>query len=175
LTEVVGQAPEQAAHGLFAINLSMLVAFLLWGGVMPTLVQRGIAPSRLIALGWPIGVVVLAAIIVRGPSAGAAWWALWCMSTSVVALSQPAVAQAFPKAQAGRALSAFNLVVFLGVFANQWGIGLVIDALSSTGLGRVECYRAAFGVILLGSLGSGAWYRWTARARSTGGAVTSRP
>jgi hypothetical protein len=128
----------------------------------------------LIALGWPVGVIVLAIIIVRGPLADAGWWALWCMSTSVVTLSQPAVAQSFPKAQAGRALSAFNLVIFLGVFANQWGIGLVIDALSGTGLGRVESFRAAFGVFLLGSLGSGAWYRWTASASSPGGAVATR-
>jgi MFS family permease len=174
LTEVVGQSAEQAAHGLFAINLSMLVAFLFWGGVMPTLVWRGFAPSRLIALGWPVGVVVLAAVIVRGPLADARWWALWCLATSVVTLSQPAVAQAFPKAQAGRALSAFNLVVFLGVFANQWGIGLAIDALGTTGLSRVDCYRAAFGAFLLGSLASGAWYRWAASAGSPGGAVVSR-
>jgi predicted MFS family arabinose efflux permease len=174
LTEVVGQSPEQAARGLFVINLSMLVAFLFWGSVMPTLVKRGFAPNRLIALGWPVGVAVLAAIIVGGPMAGTGWWALWCMSTSVVTLSQPAVAQAFPKAKAGRALSAFNLVVFLGVFANQWGIGLVIDALSTTGLDRGECFRAAFAMFLVGSLASGVWYWWTADARSLGGVLATR-
>lgn len=174
LTDVVGQSPDQAARGLFAINLSMLVAFLFWGVAMPTLVNRGLTPSRLIALAWPLGALVLAAIIVRGPLADAGWWALWCMSTSVVTLSQPAVAQAFPMALAGRALSAFNLVIFLGVFANQWGIGLVIDALSTTGLGRVECFRVAFGVFLLCSVGSGAWYRWAGGARSPDAAAATR-
>jgi len=173
LTEVVGQAPERAAHGLFFINLSMLVAFLFWGSVMPMLVRRGLDPDRLIARGWPVGVVVLAATIARGPLAGAGWWALWCMTTSVVTLSQPAVAQAFPKEQAGRALSAFNLVVFLGVFANQWGVGLVIDALSAAGLDRVECYQAAFGLLLFGSLASGAWYWWAPGTRSPGGALAT--
>lgn len=174
LTEVVGQTPEQAARGLFFINLCMLIAFLFWGSVMPMLVRLGLAPNRLIALGWPVGLVVLAAMIACGPLAGAGWWALWCMSTSVVTLSQPAVAQAFPKAQAGRALSAFNLVIFLGVFANQWGIGLVIDALFATGLDRVACYRAAFGLFLLGSLGSGVWYWWTPGARSLDGVLATR-
>ena len=46
----------------------------------------------------------------------AAVWGLFCMSCTVVALSQPAVGQAFPAALAGRALSAYNLVIFVGVF-----------------------------------------------------------
>lgn len=174
LTDVVGEAPEQAAGGLFFINFSMLAAFLFWGSVMPALVKHGLGPDRLIGVGWPIGAVVLAATIVRGPSAGAEWWAMWCITTSVVTLSQPALAQAFPKEQAGRALSAFNLVVFLGVFVNQWGIGLLIDALSKNGLDRVDCYRTAFGAVLLGSLGSGVWYWWTAGVRSLGGRLAAR-
>ena len=51
-----------------------------------------------------------------------------CMS-----LSQPALAQAFAAAQAGRALSAYNLLIFGGVFCVQWGIGLAIDALQAAG------------------------------------------
>jgi predicted MFS family arabinose efflux permease len=173
LTEVVGETSERAALGLFYINLGMLVAFLFWGSVMPMLVRRGLHPDRLIARGWPVGVAALAATIALGPQAGAAWWALWCVTTSVVSLSQPAVAQVFPREQAGRALSAFNLVVFLGVFANQWGIGLVIDALSAAGLDRLGCYRAAFGLLLLGSLASGIWYWWNPGTRSPAEALAA--
>ena len=45
--------------------------------------------------------------------------------------------EAYAKAEAGRALSAFNLLIFLGVFTCRWGMGLVIDALMAAGWGRV--------------------------------------
>ena len=36
---------------------------------------------------------------------------------------------AFDSRLAGRALSAYNLVIFLGVFVIQWGFGLLVDGL----------------------------------------------
>ena len=62
-----------------------------------------------------------------------------------MSLTQPALGQAFPPAQAGRALSAYNLVIFGGVFAVQWGLGLAIDALRAAGLATVPAYQWAFG------------------------------
>ncbi|OYU73451.1 MAG: hypothetical protein CFE45_37285 [Burkholderiales bacterium PBB5] len=67
------------------------------------------------------------------------------MGTSVVSLAQPAVGQAFPRHLAGRALSAFNLMIFAGVFAIQWGIGLAIDALRRGGMDAALAYRWAMG------------------------------
>jgi predicted MFS family arabinose efflux permease len=158
LTHVVMTDAVGAARGLFVINLSMLASFLAWGLLMPRLAARGIGPEPLIAWGWPLGAVVLLAIIVLGPAADAPWLALWCACTSVIALCQPAVAQAFAKAEAGRALSAFNLLIFLGVFACQWGIGLVIDALMAAGWARAPSHRAALALLLLSMIAAGTWY-----------------
>ena len=158
LTVVVGQTSREAAQGLFLINLSMLCAFFAWGVVMPRLTQRGWKVDRLITLGVPVSLVVLAAAIALGPRAQAAHWAAWCVSCTFVSLSQPAVGQAFPPAQAGRALSAFNLVIFLGVFCTQWGIGLAIDALVATGLSRPDAMRASFGLFGLASGGAYLWF-----------------
>lgn len=158
LTQVVMSDALGAARGLFLINLAMLASFMTWGLVMPRLVARGIGPDRLIARGWPLGAVVMLAIVVAGPVADALWLAAWCVCTSVVTLCQPLVALAFPKIEAGRALSAFNLLVFLGVFTCQWGMGLVIDTLRSAGWSPVDSYRAAMALLLLGMAGAGAWY-----------------
>ncbi|HEU5294033.1 MAG TPA: MFS transporter [Burkholderiaceae bacterium] len=171
LTQVVGADPVGAARGLFLINLSMLASFMVWGLVMPRLVARGINADQLIRRGWPLGAAVMLLIIVLGPQAHACWLALWCVCTSVIALSQPAVAQAFPKDEAGRALSAFNLLIFLGVFACQWGMGLAIDALTAAGWARDTSHRAAMALLLLATTASGAWYAahgWlSGRARLT--------
>ncbi|MES2715745.1 MAG: MFS transporter [Pseudomonadota bacterium] len=157
LTEVGGRSPDEAAQGLFLVNLCMLVAFFCWGVVMPRLTRAGWAGDRLIALTWPLGVGLLALIIWQAAQATAWMWALWCVCTSVVSLAQPAVAQQFPLALAGRALSAFNLVIFAGVFVLQWGIGLGIDAMRGAGLGVVPAYQLAFGGLALACALSFLW------------------
>ncbi len=144
LTRVAGQDGGTAAQGLFAINLSMLFAFLSWGALMPRLVRRGFDAARLMAMGVPLALLLIFGNAWLGAAAGAAHWALWCVASTFVSLSQPAVGAAFPATQAGRALSAFNLVIFSGVFAIQWGIGLLIDLLLGNGLSDVDAFRAAF-------------------------------
>lgn len=71
------------------------------------------------------------------------------MACTVISLAQPAVALAFPSELAGRALSAFNLVVFSGVFVVQWGIGLGIDGFVATGMGKIQAFQYTMGIFLL--------------------------
>ena len=148
LTQVTGRSAVGAAQGLFLVNLAMLVAVLSWGLLMPRLIRAGWAGERLIALAWPANVLCLGAILWQGPDAGPALWALWCVCASVVTLGQPALGQAFPAALAGRALSAFNLLIFAGVFALQWTIGLGLDALLAMGWPVVQAYRFVFGLFM---------------------------
>ena len=175
LTQVAQRSAAEAAQGLFAVNLCMLLAFLGWGLVMPRLVRTGWTAERVIAWGWPLGVLCMAMILALGPAAGAWAWALWCVCTSVVSLSQPAVGQAFPTALAGRALSAFNLLIFAGVFGLQWGLGLLIDALRLAGWSSLAAYRASFGMLLLFGLASFLWLRWVGPApRASAQSLTAR-
>ncbi|RYY82958.1 MAG: MFS transporter, partial [Comamonadaceae bacterium] len=163
LVRVAGYDPVTAAGGLFTINVAMLVTFWCWGLVNPWLQRRGIVTDRLIAWGMPIHLLVLVGIIVAGPRAGAAALALFCISSTAVSLAQPAIGMVFPASLAGRALSAYNLVIFLGVFVVQWGIGLLVDRFRGVGLGEIDAFRAAFGVFLATSIAS---YGWFLRARS---------
>lgn len=152
MVNVAGYTPQQSAAGLFGINLSMLFAFWLWGVVNPKLVQRGLPAERLIAWGVPLSLGVLAVNVLLGAGAGWPLWALFCVCCSVMALCQPAVALALPAEAAGRALSAYNLAIFCGVFAAQWGIGLLVDGFSALGLSEPDRYRAALGVFWLCSV-----------------------
>lgn len=165
LTRVAGVDPQQAARGLFVINLAMLATFLLWGAVMPTLARRGIGATSLIAWGVPLALAMLLLNIALGPAAGAVHWALWCMACTFVTVSQPALAAAFDTARAGRALSAFNLVIFAGVFSIQWGIGLLIDRLRGLGLSEVDAFRGAFGVFAACSVAAYGWFLLRGRQR----------
>lgn len=148
MVRVAGYAPLEAAGGLFVINLSMLCTFWTWGMLNPWLARKGLTADFLIARGVPLSLLVLAGIIAAGPAAGAAAWALFCMSSTFISLAQPSVGMAFPAALAGRALSAFNLVVFAGVFLMQWGIGLLIDGFRALGVDELSAFRLAMAVFL---------------------------
>ena len=146
MVKVAGYTPEQAAGGLFGINLSMLCTFWLWGVLNPRLAGLGWRPERLIAWGLPLSFVFLGTIVLLGPRAGWPLWALYCVSCTFASLSQPAVALALPAEAAGRALSGYNLVIFGGVFVVQWGIGLLIDALGLFVGDEVSRYRGAIAI-----------------------------
>jgi len=148
MLKVAGYTPLQAATGLFYINAIMLVTFWGWGMVNPWLARQGWSATRLITWGVPFSIAVLAFNIVAGAATGWLGWALFCMSCSTMGLAQPAVGMAFKPSLAGRALSAYNLMIFAGVFAVQWGIGLLIDVFAALGLGTVASFQAAMGVLL---------------------------
>jgi MFS family permease len=148
MVRVTGYSPREAAGGLFLINLCMLCTFWAWGVVNPWLLRRGFGTNRLITMGLPLNLLALAGIVALGSDAGAWAWALFCVSCTFVSLAQPAVGMAFPAALAGRALSAYNLVIFSGVFTIQWGVGLLVDAFGAAGMAEIHAYRAAMSVFL---------------------------
>jgi hypothetical protein len=138
-----------------------------WGIVMPRLIARGATVRGLMLAGLPLPLAMTAWIVVSPAPAGAATWALWCVSCTFVSLSQPAVAQAFPAALAGRALSAFNLVIFAGVFVLQWGIGLLVDAFRALGADESVAFRAAFTAHGVCAALAYLWYAWAAPRQAT--------
>lgn len=161
MTKVAGYSSLEAAQALFWINVAMLCTFWFWGVINPRLARKGYHANGLITRGLPLSFIFLAIIIIAGnsiPLLVGAGLALYCMSCTFVALSQPAVAMAFPPALAGRALTAYNLVMFAGVFAVQWGIGLAVDAFRSAGLTEIQAFQASMGLFLLCCLASYAYF-----------------
>lgn len=173
MQNVAGQTAAQAATGLFWINMAMLATFWSWGMVNPWLLRRGLDANSLMAWGLPSSLLVLAGIVVLGPQAGAGAWALFCVCSTFVSLSLPALAMTFPQALAGRALSAYNLVIFLGVFVVQWGVGLAVDGFAAAGLGTVAAYQSGMALFLACNGGAYAWFVW--RGRSDNADSTAPP
>jgi hypothetical protein len=158
MTRVGGATAGQAAQGLFIINVAMLLAFMAWGAVMPRLARGGYSAVWLMARGLPLCLTLLFLNVALGPAAGAWHWAAWCAACTFVSVSQPALGQAFAPAQAGRALSAFNLVIFAGVFCIQWGMGLLIDVFTGLGSTPLQAFRATFVVFGLCGVVSYGWF-----------------
>jgi hypothetical protein len=91
-------------------------------------------------------------IIYLGPKAGSIHWALFIVSSIFLSLTQPAVGMAFSLSNAGKALTSFNLLIFIGAFFIQWIIGLIIDAGIAFNLSEIDSFKVAMTFVLITSL-----------------------
>jgi len=151
MVKVSGYTPEQSANGLFIIYFSLLISFLSWGYLVPKISKNVSDAIRLLKFGAPLNLIVLAFIIYLGPKAGAYHWAFFAVSSVFLSLTQPAVGMAFSLSNAGKALTSFNLLLFIGAFTLQWIIGVIIDLTMNLGFSEISGFRFAMIFFLLTS------------------------
>ena len=151
MVKVSGYTPEQSANGLFIIYFSLLISFLSWGYLVPKISKNVSDAIRLLKFGAPLNLIVLAFIIYLGPKAGAYHWAFFAVSSVFLSLTQPAVGMAFSLSNAGKALTSFNLLLFVGAFALQWVIGILIDYSMSLGFSEIIGFKVAMMFFLITS------------------------
>ena len=149
MTNVSGYTPIEAALNLFWINLSMLITFFIWGFINPYFHKKGISTDKIIIFGVPLSFLALAFIIYSGTNVSALHFTLFLIASVFVSLAQPAVGMTFPNAIAGKALSSYNLVLFLGTFTVQWAIGVLIDLLKFLGYNTLLTYQISFSIFAL--------------------------
>ena len=154
MIRVAGYTPLESATGLFSINITMLVSFFLWGYFLPKITDLGFNALKILKLGLPISFLVMFTIIVLGSKAGALLITLFILTSIFLSVIQPAVGLSFQSHLAGKALTSFNLLIFLGAFIMQWFIGFVIDLIKSLGYTEIIGFQTAFSVFLLLSLTS---------------------
>ncbi|MDB2698975.1 MFS transporter [Candidatus Pelagibacter bacterium] len=152
MIRVSGYTSEESAQGLFIIYLCMLISFLVWGYFVPKFSKNVNDAIRLLKIGAPLSLCVLMLIIYLGPKAGSIHWALFIVSSIFLSLTQPAVGMAFSLSNAGKALTSFNLLIFIGAFFIQWIIGLIIDAGIAFNLSEIESFKVAMTFVLITSL-----------------------
>ncbi len=144
MVRVAGYSPLESAKGLFLINTTMLVAFFIFGYILPKITKLGFETMRLMKFGLPISYLSLLFIIISGENAGTLHFTIYILTSIVLTLTQPAVALSFPTSLAGKSLTSFNLLIFVGTFLMQWGIGLVIDLCQFLGKGEIQSFQISF-------------------------------
>ncbi len=149
MVRVAGYNPLESATGLFWINTTMLIAFFVWGYILPKITKLGLETIKLMKFGLPISYLSLLVIIISGENAGAIHFTIYILTSIVLTLTQPAVALSFPTSLAGKSLTSFNLLIFLGTFIMQWGIGLIIDLSQYLGKGEIQSFQISFSFYLL--------------------------
>ena len=152
MIKVSGYTPEESAKGLFLIYFFMLLSFLVWGYFVPKFSKNVNDAVRLLKYGAPFSLIVLGIIIYLGPNTGSIHWALFIISAIFLSLIQPAVGMAFSLSNAGKALTSYNLLIFIGAFFLQWIIGLIIDLGLILDLSEIASFQLAMSFVLIMSL-----------------------
>ena len=149
MTQVVEFSPSQTANFLFVFNLIMVLGFAFNAWFVPKLVGQGYASLNYVK--WLLAIGLVLQFFAIASSDQHVWW-LWilvALSATGLILGQSSVGAVFPKQNAGLATTSYNLVIFIGAFAFQWGIGWGIDWAMSHGASRVDAFKQVFFVFVL--------------------------
>ncbi len=149
MVRVSGYNPMESATGLFWINTTMLIAFFIFGYILPKVSKLGFETMKIMKIGLPISYLALLMIIFLGNNAGALFFTIYLLTSIVLTLTQPAVALSFPTKIAGTSLTSFNLLIFVGTFIMQWGIGVAIDISEYLGFSETKSFQIAFSLYLI--------------------------
>ena len=148
LMEVDGYDRAVAAQHLLAMSAVILAGYVLLGMFATRLARRGIHARHLFALGFALNGLALAAIVAHVPGS-IVWWSLYGLGAAVNILAFTVLGDGFPRALAARANTALNLLMFVGSFVTQWGIGVIIDVTrSGTGADVAGGLQRAFTLVL---------------------------
>jgi len=154
---VNGATRSDAAGVLFLMSLAMLGGFLFVATCSGWLARRGITPMLLLTTGMGLALVVELAILLG--LAHPAWlWPLLGLSFSLGNIAYSQLTASFPVALSGRVNTALNLLVFVGAFGLQWGIGAAVDAFASGGMVRADAFRATLGTLLVAQVLAFVWF-----------------
>jgi predicted MFS family arabinose efflux permease len=163
LRDVAGYTPAEVARGLLAINVAMIVGYLAFGSAADAFQRRSRSALPLLAGGVGLSSIGLGLLILGFPFSLLLWCVFVGAGTAVV-LAYSIVSQRYPQRMAGRTYTAINVFAFVGMFAGQWGIGLVLDLWPQTARGyAAEAYPWALGMTWVVQLAGLAWL-WSGRS-----------
>lgn len=158
MLDVMGSSPTRSATLLLVMMLVMTLGYLAMGVASPSL-QRRFGLRNIALAGYLccfVAVFLLAAF-------GAAAWPCWLAMAAGVApimVMQPYVSTQFPREAAGRVVTLYNMFVFVGAFAIQWGVGAMVDALAKGGIGRETSFALTFATLGALQVASLIWFAW---------------
>ena len=175
LHDVAGLDRQGVARGLLFIACAMVAGFLTLGGMAYRLSQWGVPPVAVTLVGMIIFMLVQALLLLAPALPVLVLWMPFGFFGTTGILAYAVLSQHFEGRLAGRVNTAINLLVFVGAFAAQWGVGAIVGAYPAEEAGRYapSGYRTAFCTLLLLQLLALAWYflaprlqrRWRRRSR----------
>lgn len=167
LRDVAGLDRMAVADHLFWVAGGMVAGFLSMGTLAYRLSRLGVPPVA-VSMGGVVIFLALQLTIALGYTGATllVWLGFGFFGTSAN-LSYAVLSQTFPRELAGRVNTALNLLVFVGAFVMQWGLGAVIGLWPATSGGYApHGYGVAFGLVLVLQLVALSWYGFAGLGRT---------
>jgi predicted MFS family arabinose efflux permease len=127
LRDVAGYTREEVAGALLWIAAGIAIGFASQGTVADALGRRGIPPVRVLLWGSLASALLLASFGAGFTFAAPLAWFLFALLAPSASLAYAIQTRRYEPSLAGRVNTAVNLLVFLGAFAAQWGVGAIVD------------------------------------------------
>jgi len=160
LRDVAGISGYAAAQLLFAMMLAFIAGFLTLGIIAERLSQLfAVRPIPIGVFGMSLFLLIQGAMAYGWISSPLLLIVLLGFFGSASILVYAGYAQIFSKDLSGRVSTMLNLLVFLGAFILQWGVGAIIAMWPTTVSGYdPESYQAAIAVLVLLQAAGLIWY-----------------
>ena len=163
LRDVGGYQRTGVAIGLAVVNIGMIVGYLGFGRAADRYARSGRSALPLIVGGVACSSLALASLALGVRTGALALWFVFVAGGTSVVLMYSVLSRRYPKEMAGRANTAINVIGFVGMFAGQWAIGLVLDLWPQSPAGYTpEAYPWALGMVWAVQLAGLLWL-WTGR------------
>ena len=160
LRDVTGLSADNAAQLLFAMTLTFISGFLTLGIIAERLSQLfDVHLMSISVFGMTIFLFIQGTMIYGGIGSPLILVILLGFFGTANVLVYAGYAKIFPKNLSGRVSTFLNLLVFIGAFILQWGIGAIIELWPPTDNGYdPESYQSAFGFLVILQAAGLMWY-----------------
>ena len=158
MIEVEGLSRAAAASYLLAMSVVALAGYVFLGLLATALNRRGVRARHLFAGGFTLNAAAFAMINLGIPGSPV-WWSLYGLGAAANVLAFSVLNEGFPRELAARANTAVNLMMFLGSFATQWGVGVIVDTSHAlSGADPATGLRYAFALVMALDVATLAWF-----------------
>ena len=178
LRDVAGLDRNAVAQHLFLLAFASTIGFIAWGALTERLGRLGIRSMTVAGIG--LALFMMSVMVLTWQPVGSVLpaWLMFGLCGSAGSLLYAVITPRFEVDLMGRVITALNLMVFLGAFLLQWGIGFMIE-LWGEGVGQGYSpmgYRLCFGLLALMQGLALMWLLWP-RANEDGyrGSVSTAP
>ncbi|MDX1668448.1 MAG: MFS transporter [Limnobacter sp.] len=159
-TRVVGQTNAQAAQSMFWVALVLMAGYFLLGVFTRRVARAKGNEDQIMSVGLGLTLLLTAWQVWAGEESTLWVWLIHALLLSSGIMTYSICNRPFPKRLTGRSSTALNLLIFVGAFLIQWGIGLGIDGFMWAGLAEPDAFRATMGVLLFLMGGSWIWFNY---------------
>jgi predicted MFS family arabinose efflux permease len=158
MIEVLGFNSIFTAQILFLFNGVMLLGYALNAWLLPRANAKGFKTLNYVK--WLLAIGLLSQLLAIVIDSTVSWilWIIVAITATGHILGQSSVITAFPSRNAGVAATSYNLLIFIGAFIFQWGIGWGIDLSVSLGIEKVNAFKQVFLIFLCIQLIAYVWF-----------------